>query len=178
MKVALIASYEALIDGIAKAAAHMADFSAANINWNQTNSASLERKLSDIQAAEQELYVSTHVLSERISAAEAELADLNTALGLLNMPAATAPAGESSFRYSTSMSSSGDLSWKYNSGSLFVTADPKCSVPDKGAGNGVFAKKGKGRIPTRFAAKKVVKKPVRIPVKKAVKKGVKKGKKK
>lgn len=158
MKVALISSYEALINGITKSAANAAGL--AGVNWTQADHDDLVLKLGSIRDAEIALYNATHLLSEKVMNASTKLSILNQKLGILG--AATAvPAGEKSFRYSTSMSSSSALSWRYSSGSVWVTSNPSCSVPEFESTGAIISRKlikiRKGSAPSLPALKKAAK---------------------
>ena len=147
MKLALISSYDRLIQGLGKAAEPANRAKLKELGWDQPQHNALAQILNDVRAAEQTLYAATHALSERISEAEHLLLELDTAFKLAGS-GSILPADETSFRYSTSMSSSSSLSWRYNSGSVWVTTSSGCQPP-------VLRK---GSSPTKHFAKKVVKK--------------------
>ena len=121
MKLALIASYDKLIQGLEMASHPGNQVKLSQVGWNGTTD--LEKVLKDIQAAEQDVFVATHALSELISKAGHLLVTLDNACGMAAVAGVSA-AAESSFRYSTSMSSSSSLPWQYNSGSVWVTTYP------------------------------------------------------
>lgn len=151
MKVALIASYDKLIEGlgIASDPANLEKLTACN--WGPDKYETLKKSLEAIQAAEHCLYESTHGLSERIAEAQGLLEILDTAFVMSEMPSIY-PSSESSYRYSTSMSSSSSLSWRYNSGSVWVTTSSSCAFPDTPGSSGAFEMTGIN--PSKHAPKK------------------------
>jgi hypothetical protein len=148
MKLALIASYDKLIQGLEKASDPANKEKLSGVGWDQTKYNAMEQMLPVIQAAEQHLYAATHALSELISVAGHMLVDLENALGLAGVTGVSA-AAESSFRYSTSMSSSSSLSWRYNSGSVWVTTTPPNGSPGDPVENPVTLT---GQSPTKHYA--------------------------
>ncbi len=161
MKVALIASYDKLIEGLGIAVVPANQTKLTAIGWTTDKYKALKKSLEAIQAAEHSLYASTHGLSERISEAQGLLEILDNAFEMAEIPRIY-PTSESSYRYSTSMSSSSSLPWRYNSGSVWVTTSSSCAVPDS---SGPYGTSGAAALPGASPSKHARKKPAAKAVK-------------
>jgi len=157
MQIALLNCYEALMDGLTKASAHLAQL--AQYGWGQAQYDALQQKLGAIRAAEDALFSATANLDDRVADAKAaliQLAPLLVAIGV----GPPQPVNESSFFYSTSLSSSASFDWKAPSGGVWVTKNSSYRVPNgcPGSSSSSGAESARaGTGPGKFALRAVKK---------------------
>jgi len=174
MQIALLSCYQALMDGLTKAFNNLAQLE--KYGWGQTQYNALQQKLGAIRAAEEALFSASVTLDDRIDAAKAALNQLSPLLVAIGA-GPPQPTGESSFRYSMSLSDSSSAAWKSPSGGVWVTDSSSCRLPDGCPGGSSSSSSGalmlkQGSGPGKYALKAVKKTAARTA---AAKKTAKKG---
>ena len=153
MQIALLSCYEALMDGLTKAAANAKPL--AQLGWGPVQYNALQEQLVAIRAAEQALFAATATLDSRISEAKASLSTLSPLLVAVGA-GPPEPTGESSLRYSMSLSDSSSVTWQNPSGGVWVTDSSSYRLPNgcpggSSSGGGGTTTRSKGTGPGKFA---------------------------
>ncbi len=155
MQIALLSCYEALLDGLTKACANLDALE--KLGWGQAQYDALQQKLGAIRSAEQAAFAATATLDSQIAAAKAALITLSPLLVAVGSTPPQ-PEGESSLRYSVSLSNSSSFPWTNPSGGVWVTGNSSYRVPNgcpgassSSGGDRLTMSKKQGTGPGKFA---------------------------